>query len=71
MESKKINAVACFFYYVTNNFSHGEAVRLFGDNLGTHIHEKLNGRSVVNWFMELDDNCQQKIADRAIELYGK
>jgi hypothetical protein len=71
MDNQQSNAVACFFYYVMNNFSHGEAVKLFGENLGTHIYNKLDGRSIERWFMELDLNCQQTIVNRAYEIYGK
>ena len=49
---------------------------LFGENLGEHIFEKWmwyrrQSLDSLMWYSELDNECRQKIVDRANEIYGK
>lgn len=70
----KYNGVECFMYYMCNKWSLSEAKHVFGNDLGTHIYAKwveLTSRhDTLYWYGELDKNCRNKLADRAIEIYG-
>ena len=59
--------------YVYNKWGINEAHLLFGKNLGDHIFgkwiEHLSDK--LYWYAELDNECRQKIVDRANELYNK
>lgn len=68
------NEVTKFMWYMCNKWNLDEARGLFGDNLGAHIYQKRLhmmeiGYDTLNWYGELDNNCRQKIVDRANEIY--
>lgn len=74
METKKSNEVTKFMWYMCNRWNLDEARFLFGDNLGAHIYQKKLhlqgiGHDTLYWYGELDNNCRQKIVDRANEIY--
>ncbi|MBO7731849.1 MAG: hypothetical protein J6S67_04835 [Methanobrevibacter sp.] len=71
-----MNEVTYFMWYIYNRWSHSESIMLFGENLGEHIFEKWmwyrrQSLDSLMWYSELDNECRQKIVDRANEIYGK
>lgn len=70
METKSNNVVTYFMWYVYNKWSIEESERLFG-NMGEHIYEKFlsHGRDGLAWYASLDNDCRQRLVDRAIEIY--
>lgn len=78
MESKKKNnEVTNFMYYMYNVWNIVEAKAVFGTNLGEHIYDKYihyhnsAGLGDLYWYSELDENCRQKLVDRANEIYNR
>ena len=68
----KNNEVTNFMYYMFNKWNVNEAKLLFGENLGSHIFDKWQHYTdQLYWYAELDNECRQKIVDRANELYNK
>ena len=70
------NEVTNFMFYLFNKWCKEEAIRLYGNNLGNHIFNKWvwyreNGGDQLEWYANLDNQCQRKIVDRANELYNK
>lgn len=70
------NEVSNFAYYVFNRWSLEESKKLFGLDLGVHIFQKWtecvsSRRGELYWYCELDSECQQKLVDRANEIYGE
>ena len=66
------NEVTNFMYYIFNRWNMEEAKQLFGDSLGKHIWKKYNKyNSHLYWYSELDNDCRQKLVDRANEIYAK
>ena len=66
------NEVTNFMLYVYNKWSVYEAKKVFGDNLGEHIWGKWTvRRESLLWYSELDNECKQKLVDRANEIYRK
>lgn len=77
------NEVDCFLWYMFNNWDKSEAIKIFGsksdfkypnDDLALHIYnrwvecrEKRLGD--LWWYAELDRTCQQRIVDRAKQIY--
>lgn len=73
METKtKNNVVTYFMWYIYNKYDESESELLFG-NMGEYIFRKLiehGGRCcALSWYADLDNDCQQRLVDRAIELY--
>ncbi len=70
-----MNEVTYFMWYMYNRWSKEEAILLFGNNLGEHIFSKWchhrQGLGDLYWYSELDNECRQKVVDRANEIYGK
>ena len=71
----KNNEVTNFMYYVFNDWNKEEAELLFGQNLGQHIYGKwvyCRERRLGDlwWYSELDNDCRQKIVDRANQLHN-
>ena len=67
-----MNEVTKFMFYVFNKWNLSEAKAIFGDNLGTHIYAKyINCSDILLWYSELDNECKQKLVDRANEIYAK
>ena len=69
------NEVTNFMYYIFNRWSEGEAVHIFGENLGKHIFSKYvdyvqRHLGELRFYAELDNGCKQKMVDRANEIYG-
>lgn len=74
METKS-NEVTRFLWYIYNKWNLDEAIKLFGTNLGAHIYHKRNkmreqGFDTLYWYGELDEDCHQKLVDRANEIYA-
>lgn len=74
-ETKKVNEVTAFMYYICNQWGIDEAKKVFGDNLGEHIYKKFeehqNVLGALHWYAGLDEECRQKLVDRANEIYNK
>ena len=75
MAKKKNNEVTCFMWYMYNKWNRHEAVLVFG-SLGDHIYNKwVHCRTTelgdLYWYSELDENCRQKIVDRANAIYSE
>lgn len=72
----KNNEVTCFMLYMYNKWCIGEAKKVFGENLGTHLYNKwVHHRNEsklgdLYWYSELDTTCRNKIVARANELYS-
>ena len=67
-----MNEVTNFMHYLYNKWGFYEAENLFGKSLGEHIWEKwLNRTDSLLWYSELDNECRQKLVDRANEIYAK
>lgn len=65
------NSVTNFMLYIFNKWSESESKRLFGESLGNHIWEKWTRKfDSLIWYSELDNNCRQKLVDRANEIYS-
>ena len=65
-----MNEVTNFMYYCFNRWSLDEACAIFGNDHGNHIWEKWTGKfDSLIWYSELDDDCKQKLVDRANEIY--
>lgn len=72
----KNNEVTNFMLYIYNKWCIEESVLLFGENLGRHIFRKWVQDDVTSdrslyWYFNLDNECRQKIVDRANVLYNK
>lgn len=70
-----MNEVTYFMWYMFNRWSKEEAIQLFGINLGEHIfskwcHYRENGLGELYWYSELDNECRQKVVDRASSIYS-
>lgn len=66
------NEVTNFMYYMFNKWSEEEAKDLYGELLGKHIYNKwiaARGDNLI-WYGELDNECRQKVVDRANEIYN-
>lgn len=62
--------VEAFGYYMYNKWNQYEANVVFGENLGSHIFDKwINNRDVMMFFMNLDNDCRQKLVERAEQFY--
>lgn len=74
-ETRKVNEVTAFMYYICNQWGIDEAKKVFGDNLGEHIYKKFeehqNVLGALHWYAGLDEECRQKLVDRANEFYNK
>lgn len=74
-ETKKVNEVTAFMYYICNQWGIDEAKKVFGENLGEHIYNKFEEYGAVlgalRWYASIDKECRQKLVDRANELYNK
>lgn len=73
METKKINQVTNFMYYMYNRWNLTEAKYLFGKVLGQHIFDKYIGYGYgkeLLWYAELDSTSKQKLIDRVDKLYS-
>ena len=65
-----MNEVTKFMFYIYNRWNEYEAAKVFGDDLGAHIWSKwLDRTDSLLWYSELDNECKQKLVDRANELY--
>lgn len=66
------NEVTNFMYYMFNRWNEQEAIDLYGKLLGKHIYEKwiACGRCNLMWYGALDNECRQKVVDRANEIYN-
>lgn len=65
-----MNEVTKFMYYCFNKWNFAEAKAIFGENLGKHIWGKWIDRTdSLIWYSELDNECKQKLVDRANEIY--
>lgn len=67
-----MNEVTYFMYYMYNKWCYDECVALFGQSLGSHIWQKYEdnrGGDKLYWYASLDRTCQQKLVDRANEIY--
>lgn len=61
-----------FILYISNKWSLEEAISLFGEMLGNHIYDKFyDNPNKLDWFANLDSNCQETILNRALEIYDK
>lgn len=68
------NEVTNFMYYMYNKWCLDECLALFGKSLGAHIWKKYEdnmGLDKLYWYASLDRTCQQKLVDRANEIYRK
>ena len=66
----KHNEVTRFMWYMFNKWSYKEAIILFGENLGDHIYRKyMIFESALAFYGALDNECRQKLVDRANEIY--
>lgn len=67
-----MNEVTNFMLYMYNRWNVYEANKVFGDSLGKHIWGKwLERTDSLIWYSELDNECRQKLVDRANEIYRK
>ena len=67
-----LNIIKCFTYYIYNKLNAEEFYILFGSFLAAHIYDKfVNSPDKLDWFANLDENCQKVILERALELYDK
>lgn len=67
------NEVTNFMYYMYNVWNKEEAINLFGEWLGKHIYSKwcdLHDKELI-FYASLDNECRQKLVDRANEYYSK
>ena len=72
MEKKKHNEVQNFMYYIFNRWNETECKKVFGDSmLADHIWSKWKDyrSNPLWWYGMLDNECQQKLVDRANEIY--
>lgn len=58
-----------------NRWCDTEAIIVFGDDLGSHIYKKwrnmrMDGAEVLQWYSELDNECRNKIVERANIIYN-
>jgi hypothetical protein len=71
------NEVTNFMYYMFNRWSLAESRYIYGASLGEHIWEKWNevarfgNGDQLCFYASLDNDCKQKLVDRANELYNK
>ena len=67
-----MNEVTNFMLYMFNKWNESESVKLFGENLGHYIWNKYtnNYSDKLYFYAELDNECRQKLVDRANEIYG-
>lgn len=57
-------------YYLFNRWTYAESLKVFGENLGSHIYDKwTDAKDSLRFFSSLDRDCRQKILDRANEIY--
>lgn len=69
------NIVTYFMWYMLNDWGYDEAVKIFGDNLGKHIHDAwintvfYRGGDNLKFYADLDVACRNKLVARAIEKY--
>ena len=69
-----MNEVTNFMYYMFNKWCYDECIKLFGQNLGSHIWKKYEDNESSDklyWYASLDNKCRQKLVDRANEIYRK
>lgn len=69
-----MNEVTNFMYYMYNRWCFDECIALFGKDLGAHIWEKYKNSmsgDKLYWYGSLDKKCQQRLVDRANEIYKK
>lgn len=69
-----MNEVTKFMYYMFNKWCIQESKLLFGENLGGHVWEKYkrmlsHSGDRLLFYAELDKDCQQRLVNRANELY--
>lgn len=65
-----VKVIKYFTYYICNKWNLEEAHKLFGVPLGGHIYQKsFTNPYKLEWFADLDENCQKVILERAFELY--
>lgn len=65
-----MDEVKRFGFYLFNKWNRDESIYLFGKDLGVHIWDKwLERNDRLYWFMNLDNECKQKLVDRANEIY--
>ena len=66
-----MNEVTKFMFYIYNKWNEYEAEKIFGKDLGKHIWNKwINRSDSLRWYSELDNECKQKLVDRANEIYS-
>ena len=66
------NQVTYFMWYMYNKWSKGNAIKIFGDNLGNHIWNKWIHRDrmdVLMFYSELDSTCRNMLVEEAINTY--
>lgn len=71
-----MNEVTYFMWYMYNRWNKEEAIAVFGENLGNHVfgkwcHYRENGLGDLYWYSELDNECRQKVVDRANYIYSR
>lgn len=67
-----VKVLKYFTYYIYNKWNLEEAHKLFGVSLGSHIYQKsFTTPNKLEWFANLDENCQKVILERAFEIYDK
>ena len=67
-----MNEVTNFMFYLYNKWNEYEADSVFGKDLGHHIWNKwINRSDSLLWYSDLDNQCKQKLVDRANEIYAK
>lgn len=70
------NEVTSFMLYMFNQWSLAESRSLFGNNLGDHVWSKFHetvragGGDHLRFYANLDNDCRQKLVNRANELYS-
>ena len=71
------NIVTYFAWYMFNKWSHAEAIRVFGYDLGKHIYDKWNEIHAsgdgdnLRFYCNLDTACRNKIVQRALDIYDE
>lgn len=67
-----MNEVTNFMWYIFNKWTKEECEYLFG-YLAEHIWNKwkVYNHDALRWYAELDNECRQKLVDRANEIYSR
>lgn len=76
-DSKGHNLVTYFMWYMMNRWNINEAIVIFGEDLGKHIHSKwvevidYGDGDQLRFYANLDTVCRNKLVARSLEIYDK